>query len=154
MRVRTTLLLLALCCVATAAAFASDPLAGTWKLNEAKSKVDPGAPKNHTVIYEPAGDEMKVIVEGTDSSGASTRNEWTGKFDGKEYPVTGDATSDMRSYTKVNDHTVKFTGKKDGKVTMTGRVTVSPDGKTRTVTTQGTNAEGKKVKATTVYEKQ
>ena len=85
---------------------------GTWKLNEAKSKFAPGVPKNHTVVYETAGDNVKVTVDDTDKDGKSTHNEWTGKFDGKDYPVTGDPTSDMRSYKKVGDRVLKLTVKK------------------------------------------
>jgi hypothetical protein len=47
-----------------------------------------------------------------------------------------------------------MTVKKDGKVTATGRVIVSPDGKSRTVITSGTDAEGKKVKNKVAYDKQ
>jgi hypothetical protein len=127
---------------------------GTWKLNEAKSKFAPGAPKNHTVVYEAAGDNVKVTVDGTDADGKALHNEWTGKFDGKDYPVTGDPTSDTRAYKQVNDHTLDMTIKKDGKVIMTGKIVVAADGKTRTVTTSGTDAKGKKVKNTAVYDKQ
>jgi flavin-dependent dehydrogenase len=49
---------------------------------------------------------------------------------------------------------LKLTVKKDGKVTVTGRVVVSADGKSRTVTTNVTDAEGKKVKSVAVYDKQ
>ncbi len=151
MKVRTILLTLVVCFVAGVMCFAS-PQMGTWKLNEAKSKLAPGAPKNHTVVYEAAGDNMKVTVDGTDADGKALHNEWTGKFDGKDYPVTGDPTSDTRAYKKVNDHTLDMTIKKDGKVTATGTIVVSADGKTRTVTTSGTDA--KKVKNTAVYDKQ
>ena len=154
MRTKTTGLTLALCFLAGAACFADDPEMGTWKLNEAKSKFAPGATKNNTVVYEAAGDNVKITVDGTDKDGKSTHNEWTGKFDGKDYPVTGDPTSDMRSYRKVDDHTLKMTVKKDGKVTASGRIVVSADGKSRTVNTTGTDAEGKKVKNTVVYDKQ
>jgi hypothetical protein len=103
---------------------------GNWKLNEAKSKFAPGVPKNHTVVYETAGDNVKITVDGTDKDGKSTHNEWTGKFDGKDYSVTGDPTSDIRSYQKVGDRVLKMTIKKDGKVIITGRIIVSADGKT------------------------
>ena len=48
----------------------------------------------------------------------------------------------------------EFTVKKGGMVTITGRVVVSADGKTRTVTTSGTDPQGKKFESTTVYDKQ
>lgn len=141
-------------CFGVAAAQGNNPQLGTWKLNEAKSKFAPGAPKNHTVVYEASGDSVKVTVDGTDGAGAATHNEWTGKFDGKFYAVTGDATSDTRSYRKIGSRTLSLTAKKGAKVTLTGRVVVSADGKTRTVTTTGTNAKGKRVTNTAVYDKQ
>src|SRR5262245_49810716 len=154
MKTKTTGLTLALCFFGAALCFADDPQMGTWKLNEAKSKFAPGVPKNHTVVYEAAGDNVKVTVDGTDKDGKSTHNEWTGKFDGKDYPVTGDPTSDMRSYTKVGDRVLKMAVKKDGKVTVTGRIVVSADGKTRMVTASEAGAEGKSFRAKAVYDKQ
>jgi hypothetical protein len=133
---------------------AQNPQMGTWKLNEAKSKLGAGTTKNHTVIYEAAGDNTKIVVEGIDTAGKTVRHEWTGKFDGKFYPVTGDPTSDMRSYKKLSARTLSFTAKQGNKVTLTGRVAVSADGKTRTVTTTATDAKGKKVNSTVVYDKQ
>jgi flavin-dependent dehydrogenase len=126
---------------------------GTWKLNETKSKIAAGVAKNHTVVYEAAGDDVKVTVDGTDSDGKPVHNEWTGKFDGKDYPVTGDPTSDARSYRKVNANTLALTIKKGGKITVTGRIVVSADGKRRTVTTSGKNPQGKKFKSIAVYDK-
>jgi hypothetical protein len=133
---------------------ADNPQMGTWKLNEAKSKLGPGATKNHTVVYEAAGDNTKVTVEGVDAAAKSVRSEWTGKFDGKFYPVSGDPTSDMRSYKQLGARTLSLTAKQGNKVTLSGRITVSANGKTRTVTTTGTDSKGKKVKSTAVYDKQ
>jgi hypothetical protein len=154
MKTRTIALTLGLCLVAAAVAFASNPYIGTWKLNEAKSKIPASAPKNITVVYEAAGDSIKVTVDGIDGAGKPTHNEWTGKFDGKDYPLTGDPTADTRTYKKINDNTAELTNKKDGKVVLSGRIVVSADGKTRTVTASGTDANGKKIKSTTVYDKQ
>jgi hypothetical protein len=81
-------------------------------------------------------------------------NEWTGKFDGKDYPVTGDPSADTRSYRKVNDHTLTLTNKKGAKVTTSGHIILSANGKRRTVTTSGTNSKGKKVISTAIYDKQ
>jgi hypothetical protein len=139
---------------ASACLAADDASMGTWKLNEAKSKFSPGAPKNTTVVYEAAGDSVKVTVDGVDADGKPSHNEWTGKFDGKDYPVTGDSSVDTRSYKRVDAHTLKLTNKKGDKVAMSGTATVSADGKTRTVTISGTDASGKKVSATAVYDKQ
>jgi hypothetical protein len=140
-------------CFATAAQMGTAHM-GTWTLNEAKSKLAAGTAKNSTVAYEAAGDDVKVTVDGTDRAGKPAHNEWTGKFDGKEYPVTGDPDSDSRSYKEADDHTLELTVKKAGKVTLTGRIVVSADGKTRTVTTSGTDPQGKTVKSIAVYDKQ
>ena len=126
---------------------------GTWKLNDAKSKFA-GKTRNNTVVYEAAGDQIKVTVDGVDETGGAIHHEWTGKFDGKDYPVTGDASSDMRSYRMVDKHTLEIAAKKGGKETLTGRIVVSNDGKTRTVTTTGTDSQGKKVTNVAVYDKQ
>lgn len=154
MKTRTILACLAALFAGVGLVFASDAQMGTWRLNEAKSKLTPGATKNHTVVYKAAGDDIKITVDGLDKDGKATHNEWTGKFDGKDYPVTGDPNSDARFYKKVDDHTLEMTAKKGGKVTMTGRIVVSRDGKTRTVTTTATDSSGKKVTNTGVYDKE
>jgi hypothetical protein len=155
MQTRTIGLTLALCAFAGAACFAADdPNMGTWKLNEAKSKLTPGEGKNTTVAYEAAGDQVKVTIDGTDKNGKPTHNEWTGKFDGKDYAVTGDPKSDMRSYEKIEDHILKFTVKKDGKATITGRIVVAADGKSRMVTSRGADEQDKKSKEKAAYDKQ
>ena len=133
---------------------AEDVNMGTWKLNEAKSKISPGTPKNTTVVYAAAGDSVKVTVDGVAANGKPAHTEWTGKFDGKDYAITGDPVSDMRAYKPVNDHTLALTEKKGSKITNTGRVVVSAEGKTRTVTVNGTDANGNKTSVTFVYDKQ
>lgn len=153
MKTKTIGLSLAFCFAAGAVCFAS-PQMGTWRLNEAKSKFSPEAPKNNTVIYAADGDNVKVTVDGTDKSGKSTHNEWTGKFDGKDYPVTGDPSTDTRSYKTVDARTLELTVKKNGKVTSTGRIIVAADGNSRTVHQTGSNAEGKKFSSLAVYDKQ
>ena len=154
MKGRVILLTLAALFVGLTVCLADNPQMGTWKLNEAKSKFSPGATKNNTVVYEPAGDSVKVTVDGVDGAGNPIHSEWTGKFDGKFYSVTGDPTSDMRSYRKINNHTLALTGKKGGKITLTGRIIVSANGRTRTVTTTGTDSKGKRFSTKAVYDKQ
>jgi hypothetical protein len=154
MRTKIIGLALALCFLATAACFAADPQMGTWKLNEAKSKITPGTLKNTHVVYSSMLGQMKVKSDGIGADGKPVHIEWSGKFDGKDYPVTGQPESDTRSYTKVNDRTLAITAKKNGKVTVTGQIVVSADGKSRTVTVSGTTPKGKKFKNIAVYDKQ
>jgi hypothetical protein len=153
MKIRTIGLALAFCFLAGAVCFAADPQMGTWKLNESKSKITPGTLKNTQVVYSSMFGQVKIKADGIDANGKPQQTEWSGKFDGKDYPVTGDPNSDARSYTKVNERTLTTTNKKNGKVTVTGQIVVSEDGKSRTVTLNGTTPKGKKFKNVVVYDK-
>jgi hypothetical protein len=154
MKRQAIILTSALLFMGVALAGAEDPHMGTWKLNHANSDLGPGAPKNNTVVYEAAGDKVKVTVDGIASDGKPIHNEWKGKFDGKDYPVTGDPNSDERSYTKIDERTLGFNFKKDGKRVAGGRIEVSADGRHRTVTTRAIDSQGKKFRSTSVYDKQ
>ncbi|MBZ5629742.1 MAG: hypothetical protein LAO06_12845 [Acidobacteriia bacterium] len=153
MKARTILFALAFCLAGAAACLASDSNLGTWKLNEAKSKIPAGMGKNTSVVYTAVGGKYKCVVDGVDGSGKPTHNEWTGNFDGKDYPIVGDPISDTRAIQTVDDHHYKLTNKKGGKPTVTGTIVVSADGKSRTLTTNSTDASGKKATATFVYDK-
>jgi endonuclease YncB( thermonuclease family) len=154
MKVRMLLLTVALCFAGTALSFAQSPQMGTWKLDEAKSKIPAGFMKNSTVVYAADGDNVKVTTDGTTGDGKPLHTDWTGKFDGKEYPLTGDPTADSRSYKQINEHTLELANKKSGKVTASGRVVVSEDGKTRTLHLTGIDSSGKKVSGVQMYDKQ
>ncbi len=154
MKVKLILLTLIVFFLSAVVCSAQSPHMGSWKLNEAKSKFAAGATKNNTVVYEAAGNDIKVTVDGVDGSGAAVHSEWTGKFNGRYYAVTGSATGDMRSYARVNSRTLRFREKKGGKVVLTGTITVSRNGKHRTVTTTSKNAQGKWTHNTAVYDKQ
>ena len=163
MRVRTILMVtLALCFLGVGVCFAyainndmnSDMNIGTWKLNEPQSKIPPGVTKNTTVVYESVGNDIKVTTDGTDKDGQPIHTEWTGKYDGKDYPLTGDPAANTRSYTKVNDHRLALSNKKNGKVTLRGSIVLSADGRSRTLTLMGADAAGKKVTSLAIYDKQ
>ena len=155
MKTRTTLasLIVLLAGVAFAAAQTDESAQmGSWKLNESKSKFAAGASRNMTVTYSAAGDNMvKVVTDGVDGDGKPTHTEWAGKFDGKDYKVTGTTDYDTRSYMPSGKHALSMTVKKGDKTLMTGNVIVSPDGKTRTVTTSGFEPS---MSNTAVYDKQ
>lgn len=131
------------------------PFAGTWVLNVAKSKFSPGPPpKAQTSTYEAAGQGVKVTVKGTGADGKPIAMEYTANYDGKDYPVKGNSDYDATALKSIDANTVEFTRKKAGKVVQTGTNVVSKDGKTRTVTTKGTNAQGQQISSVAVYEKQ
>ena len=151
---RKTVLTTALWLTAVAVGFAADPNVGTWKLNEAKSTIAAGAPKNVTVVYTAAGESYKCVVDGVDGTGKPAHNEWTGKFDGKDYPVTGDPAADTRSLKLVSPGHYALSNAKNGKPVVTGTVEFSADNKTRTLTMHMTDAAGKKDTSIAVYDRQ
>ena len=154
MKTRIAVVAVALSFVAAAACFAANPHMGTWKLNEAKSKLAPGMGKNSTVVYSEQKDKIKITVDGVDKDGKPTHSVWVGKFDGKAYPVKGNLPYNSVAYKVVNDRTNDITVMKDGKIGWTGQITVAADGKSRTVTINGTDANGKKFKGKAVYDKE
>jgi hypothetical protein len=153
MKTRIAAVTVALSFVAAAACFAANPQIGTWKFNEAKSKMPAGMGKNTTVVYAEQKDKIKVTVDGVDKDGKSTHSVWVGKFDGKFYPVKGNLPYNSVAYKMVNDRTNDITTMKDGKMVWSGRIEVSKDGKSRTVTINATDDKGKKVKGKAVYDK-
>src|SRR5207244_3582083 len=132
---------------------AANPHMGTWKLNEAKSKLVPGMGKSTMVVYAEQKDKIKVTVDGVDKGGKATHGVWVGKFDGKAYPTKGNLSWNSAGYKVVNDRTNTITTMKDGKVVWSGKITVSADGKSRTVTMHGTDASGKKLRGKAVNER-
>ena len=96
---------------------AADPMAGTWKLNPAKSKYSPGpTPTSATVTYEETADGIKRSGETVLPDGSKTSFEYTAKDDGKDYPVTGSDVYDAIALKRVNDHTVESTLKKSARL--------------------------------------
>jgi len=155
MRTKTIALSLGLI-LAAGALYAANPMEGTWKLNESKSKLTRGTGKSNKVVYDSRliRDKMTVTVDGVDADGKPFHSVWKGRFNGKDYEVSGDPNADMRSYTKVNDQTLNLISKKGGKVVTQGRIVVSADGKSRVVTVNGTTAKGKRFTNTAVYDKE
>ena len=143
----------------TVAIFAQVPAAknmvGTWKLELAKSKYSPGpTPKSQVATLEAAEGGVKVVSDRVEADGKTTHFEWTAKFDGKDYPVKGDPGRDAVSVKKVDDYTLDITNKKGGKATTTIHAVYAKDGKSRTETVTGTDAEGKKIENVTQWTKQ
>ena len=144
------ILVLALATVAMAA----DPHVGTWKLNLGKSKYNPGpAPKSGMVTITAQDNGIKSVSDGVDADGKAIHSEFAAKYDGKDYPVTG-RSYDTIALTRVDANTITLVPKKGGKAIGRGRVAVSKDGKTRTVTGKGKDANGHDTSFTMVYDKQ
>ena len=153
MKTRIAVMAVALLFVAATACFAANPHIGNWKINEAKSKLVAGMGKNTMVTYTEQKDKITVTANGVNKDGKPTHSVWVGKFDGKAYPLKGNLPYNSIAYKVVNDRTNDITAMKDGKMSWNGRITVSADGKSRTVTINGTGADGKKFSGKAVYDK-
>jgi hypothetical protein len=153
LKTRIAVMAVALSLAMTVASLAATPHIGTWKLNEPKSKIPAGMGKNNTVTYAEQKDKIKITVDGVDKNGKPVHSVWVGKFDGKAYPLKGSPSVDAVAYRTVNDRTNDITALKGGKVMWSGKITVAADGKSRTVTTNGTDSNGKKFSGKAVYDK-
>ena len=138
--------------IVSAAAFAqSDPLIGTWTLNAAKSK---GAKSGSTTV-EQAGDGVTFTVDLVGADGTARHWTFTAKYDGKDVPVKGNSPyGDVVALTRVDPNTVRMTNKQGGKVTATITIVVAADGKSRTTTVKGTDAQGQAIDVVSFYDKQ
>ena len=152
MKVRSFAVASLLCLLALTVAFAQNPNMGTWKLNEAKSKIPSGTGKTTTVEYIAAGSDIKITTDGVNAQGQPAHSEWTGKFDAKPYPVTGDPDVTYRAYKSKGDRTLLFANMNGNKTVSNGRIQVAKDGKSRTV--EMTYFGSKKIHAKLVYDKQ
>jgi hypothetical protein len=135
----------------------SDPIVGTWKLNTAKSKYNPGPmPKSLTRTIVADGDGVKYSFEGVAADGSAIAYGFATKLDGKPAPVTGSMPSgaDSISATKTDAHHYTATLKKGDKVVGSTKVTISADGKVTTVDSTGVTATGAKSHDLQVYDKQ
>jgi hypothetical protein len=136
-------------------AAAADRHSGTWKMDPAKSKYSPGpAAKSNTVKIDSDADGIKLSSDGIDATGNPTHVEYTAKYDGKDYPITGVPNVNTVALERPDSNTIRSTLKKDGQVVMTVISVVSKDGKTRTSTFTGKNPQGQDVNNIVVYNKQ
>ncbi len=136
-------------------AVAADEQSGTWKMNPAKSKYSPEpTPKSLIVKVDADENNVKVTADGTNADGTPSHVEYSAKFDGNDYPITG-TYADTVSMKRIDAHTMQSTLKmKDGRLMLTVTTTVSTDGKTRTSTFKGKDGQGRDVNNLVVYDKQ
>jgi hypothetical protein len=133
----------------------SDPAIGTWKLNLAKSKYNPGPlPKTNVITIAAAGSGLKVSAKGMDAKGTPTSIEYTATFDGKDVAVKGAPAYDTTAMKRIDANTTEQTRKKEGKTVQTVKREISADGKTMTVTTRGKDENGRTLNNVAVYDKQ
>jgi hypothetical protein len=126
---------------------------GTWKLRGAMPNVGAGSPTSVILTYEAAGTGVKATLDVVGANGALAHLEFSGRYDGKDNPVTGSGqVGAVVALTRLDANTVRLVHKVDGKVILTETAVVSSDGKTMTVT--NTNAQGNPVEGVAVWDKQ
>jgi hypothetical protein len=98
---------------------AGDPRIGTWKLIDAHSTVDP--PRKLTVTSQQ--NTVHVVISG------STRIEFTAKWDGHGYPVSGVLAFNQIVVHRISKTRADLIQTKDGIAVATIHEQLSPDGK-------------------------
>jgi hypothetical protein len=147
----------ALVLVATSTlAMAADVNVGTWKMDPAKSKFSPGpALKSQTLkIVSSGANGVHYTMDGVTADGKPTHWDFNAQYDGKYVPFTGNPDADMISYKHVDANTIESNTQLKGKDSLKAKVVFSMDGKTRTLTQTGKNAQGKDVNNVVVYDRQ
>ena len=155
MRIRTLAVAVAVVAAFAAPALAQNPV-GVWKVNVAKSKYSPGPPPKSSTITTTAvaGGSFRSVNETVPATGAATKTDVTYKFDGKDNKITGNPNGDTQAYTGVDNRHWTVVLKKAGKVTLTSKIELAADGKSRTTTQTGTDAQGRTVNNFIWYDKQ
>ena len=157
LRLSTALSLVLATSAAMLAQTQKDAHLGTWKLNVAKSKFNPGPGyKSETRTYTPTADGYKFEGERVNPDGSTQKYGFTAKYDSKDYPVIGKdpGGADTIAIKLVDANNIESTSKKGHEVLYTSKVVVSQDGKVMTITTKGKNPDGEPFDNVEVYDRQ
>jgi hypothetical protein len=137
---------------ALVAAQPQPPWFGTWKqVPPATQWFNPSPYRRVTLRIEPWNDGLKVVYDMVRRRGGITHMEWTGRFDGREYPMQGVDYVLTNAYRKLSDRSYEIVINVDGRTAAVATAVVSPDGKRMTVDTVEHAADGPTNKTTAVY---
>jgi hypothetical protein len=135
-----------------------NPFVGSWKLNVAKSKFEPGpAPKSQTRTVVAEGQGAKYSFEGVRADGTPFSYSFTVNYDGKDCPITGTGSpggADTIAIKLIGTHKAEATLKRGGKEIGKSEAEVSSDGMVSTVKSKGKTPDGKEYSTDSVYDKQ
>jgi hypothetical protein len=128
---------------------------GVWQLNLAKWKYEGApAPKAQIAYFQGEGPNRTNTVIAINAEGKPTVTVFMHIYDGQPHPTTGNPAYDASTYTRVDANTLNFSRLKAGRVVQTGTQVMSPDGKSYTTTTTGTDERGRQIHTIGVNEKQ
>ncbi len=131
---------------------------GTWKFNAAKSKSTATNPVKSQIDVREATPDGRITItrKGKLADGKEFSYSFSFKYDGREYPVKG-APFDTIAIKRIDALTTSFEAsitKVKSKYLIKGQTVVTPDGRTMTQTSKGTDETGKMVETTTVFDRQ
>ena len=125
---------------------------GTWTLNVPRSTYAASPPyKRATYEIERSADGFRVVYDMVHPRGGTTHLEWTGRMDGRDYPLQGVDQAITYAYTATGADAADIVVKIDGRVAARSHVTLSDGG--RSMITATTAGAGGPAISTTVYEK-
>jgi hypothetical protein len=155
MRVRTLAVVVVSVLALASSAAAQNPV-GVWKMNPAKSKYSPGPAPKSAIITTTAvpGGGFKTVNEQVPAAGAPVKFEVTYKFDGQDAKSIGSPNGDTQAYSRVDDRHWTVVAKRAGKVSVTSKIEMAADGKSRVTTQTGTDAQGRPINNVVWYDKQ
>jgi hypothetical protein len=134
-----------------------DAHVGSWQLNLAKSTFNPGPPpKRQTLWYKSEAGQLTALLQGLDAEGRPISPDVGNLviyFDGKDHP-TARPGYDSSAWTRISARKYVVHRKKNGKTVLTSTNIVSDDGRTMTITTTGTDENGRPVNNVRVYDRQ
>jgi hypothetical protein len=139
-----------------APANATDPEVGTWRANLARSTYRPAdqKPRRALVKIDQVDNGIRVFVDIIDPTGKRLKYDYVVKFDGQDYPVTGDPSRDATAGKKIDEYTLEQVSKRNGRINATNRIVVARDGQSRTQTTDGVDARGRPIHNVVFWERQ
>jgi hypothetical protein len=141
-------------CGLMAAASAPDPILGTWKLNLARSRFNPGPkPASQTRTYVETRAGVQVTIRTVSVNGRSSVIEFPDRYDGKDYPMKGSEVADALALVRISDYQAEATMKHGGKVVATANRRITDEGKTLVISYKEIDTEHP-VDNELVYDKQ
>lgn len=132
---------------------AGDLFDGRWQLDPGRSRFPGKPPVSETFVYDIGADgAVRFEVEEVRESGKVTAL-WIGRFDGKDYPMTGAPGRDTLAMARIDDRIIMGVYKKQGQVTYAFVRSLSEDGRTMTSRILGSGPQGQPLNLQIVAEK-
>ena len=128
------------------------PWFGTWQQIPPESQwFNPWPYQTVTLRIEPWYDGLRVVYDMVRRRGGITHMEWSGRFDGRDYPMQGVDYVLTNAYRQLSDRSYQITVRLDGREVAVATAVVSPDGARLTVDTVERDASGRTRKTRAVY---